>query len=161
MSYDDLAGRLRGRPRFSRAGRPRCDGIYKGTAQSFVGVGGSGLGQGQRFVQDLDIPGLWWATFHSRPLNDLIEDALKHNADLQTAQAALRVAYQNAEAQKGAFWPQVGGNYNSQSIKSPPRFRRRDRLPGTISAYTRSSWKWPTLQTSSGSSAAKWNQQKR
>src|SRR5208282_3410622 len=53
------------------------------------------------------------------------EDALKHNADLQTAQAALRVAYQNAEAQKGAFWPQVGGNYNSYSQKvaaevSPP-----------------------------------------
>jgi len=86
---------------------------------------GSGLDQNQRFVQDLDIPGQWWAAFHSRPLNDLIEDALKHNADLQTAQAALRVAYQAAEAQKSAFWPTVGGNYNSQTIKvasevSPP-----------------------------------------
>jgi outer membrane protein TolC len=32
------------------------------------------------------------ATFHSLPLNELVEDALKHNADLQSAQAALLVA---------------------------------------------------------------------
>ncbi|MGC2223289.1 MAG: hypothetical protein WA624_13465 [Methylocella sp.] len=60
---------------------------------------GSGLDQGQRFVQELDIPGQWWTTFHSRPLNDLIEDALKHNPDPRTAEATLRVAYQTAEAQ--------------------------------------------------------------
>jgi NodT family efflux transporter outer membrane factor (OMF) lipoprotein len=74
---------------------------------------GTGLGQGQRFVEGLDIPGQWWATFHSRPLNDLVEDALNHNPDLQSAQAALRVAYQNAEAQKGAFFPTAGGNFTA------------------------------------------------
>jgi len=112
-------------PDFLEPAAPDVTGYTKEPLKASSASAGSGLGQGQRFVQDLDIPGLWWATFHSRPLNDLIEDALKHNADLQTAQAALRVAYQNAEAQKGAFWPQVGGNYNSQSIKvaaevSPP-----------------------------------------
>jgi len=82
-------------------------------------------GETQRFVQDLDIPAKWWATFHSRPLNNLIEDALRHNPDLQAAQAALRVARENVEAQKGAFYPQASGNYNSYTQKvaavvSPP-----------------------------------------
>jgi len=69
-------------------------------------------GKAQRFVQGLDIPAQWWAVFHSRPLNDLIEDALKHNPDLQAAQAALRAAHENAEAQKGLLYPQVSANFN-------------------------------------------------
>ena len=76
-------------------------------------------GGAQHLVQDLDIPAQWWETFHSRPLNSLIEDALRHNADLQAARAALRVAQANAEAGKGAFYPQVGGNYNSFALKVP------------------------------------------
>lgn len=75
-------------------------------------------GKAQRFVQDLDIPAQWWATFHSRPLNDLIEDALRRNADLQAAQAALRVAHENAEAQKGLFAPQIGGEFNPTGGKT-------------------------------------------
>ncbi len=112
-------------PDFLEPAAPDVTGYTKERLKASSASAGSGLGQGQRFAQDLDIPGQWWATFHSRPLNDLIEDALIHNADLQTAQAALRVAYQNAEAQKGAFWPQANGNYNSFTQKvandvSPP-----------------------------------------
>jgi hypothetical protein len=55
-------------------------------------------GAAQHFVQDLDIPGQWWEIFHSRALNDLIEDALKHNPDVQAAQAGLRVARETTEA---------------------------------------------------------------
>ncbi|WOJ89353.1 efflux transporter outer membrane subunit [Methylocapsa polymorpha] len=69
-------------------------------------------GKAQRFVQGLDIPGQWWAVFHSRPLNDLIEDALRHNPDLQAAQAALRAAHENTEAQKGLLYPQASANFN-------------------------------------------------
>ena len=129
-------------PDFLEPAAPDVTGYTKEPLKASSASAGSGLGQGQRFAQDLDIPGLWWATFHSRPLNDLIEDALRHNADLQSAQAALRVAYQNAEAQKGAFWPQVSGNYNSFTQKvatdvSPPS---SNAFSGTISACTPSSW---------------------
>ncbi len=79
-------------------------------------------GDAQRIMGDLDIPGQWWAIFHSRPLDMLIEDALQHNPDLQAAQAALRVARENAEAQKGGFYPQLsagfggaGGNVGSDA----------------------------------------------
>ncbi|MFZ0495462.1 MAG: efflux transporter outer membrane subunit [Methylocella sp.] len=106
-------------PSFETPAAPDVTGYTKEPLKASSASAGSGKGQGQRFVQDLDIPGQWWATFHSRPLNDLIEDALKHNPDLQAAQAALRVAHENAEAQKGAFWPQVSGNYNSYAQKVP------------------------------------------
>jgi outer membrane protein TolC len=86
---------------------------------------GSGQGQGQRFVDKLDIAGQWWEIFHSRPLNDLIDDALKHNPDIQAAQAGLRVARETTEVQKGAYAPTVNPGYNSftqkaSTIVSPP-----------------------------------------
>jgi outer membrane protein TolC len=80
---------------------------------------GSGQGQGQRFVEKLDIAGQWWEIFHSRPLNDLVEDALKHNPNVQAAQAGLRVARETTEAQKGAFAPQISAGYNSFNQKAP------------------------------------------
>lgn len=64
-------------------------------------------GDAQRFVRDLDIPGQWWELFHSRSLNDLIEQALKANPNLRAAQAALIVAQENVYAQEGAFYPQA------------------------------------------------------
>jgi NodT family efflux transporter outer membrane factor (OMF) lipoprotein len=66
----------------------------------------------QRFLQDMDIPGQWWTLFHSKPLNDLIEQALKANPDLEAAQAALRVAWENVYAQQGAFFPSIEANFN-------------------------------------------------
>jgi len=69
-------------------------------------------GEAQRFVQEMDIPGQWWTLFHSEPLNELIDQALKNNADLRAAQAALRAANDNVYAQMGAFWPSVAANFN-------------------------------------------------
>ena len=69
-------------------------------------------GEAQRFVQDMDIPGQWWTLFHSKPLNDLIEQALKANPDLEAAQAALRGAWENVYAQQGAFFPSVDASFN-------------------------------------------------
>ncbi len=60
---------------------------------------------------DRDIPGEWWRLFHSRALNDLMERALWENHDLKAAQAALRGAHANYEAQRGALFPVVGASY--------------------------------------------------
>ena len=64
-------------------------------------------GNAQQLVQDMDIPGQWWTLFHSTPLNALIDDALKHNADTEAAQAALQAAWENVRAQRGAYFPEV------------------------------------------------------
>jgi NodT family efflux transporter outer membrane factor (OMF) lipoprotein len=75
-------------------------------------------GEAQRFVQGMDIPGQWWTLFHSKPLNDLIEQALKANPDLEAAQAALRGAWENVYAQQGAYFPSVDANFNPTRQKT-------------------------------------------
>ena len=75
-------------------------------------------GDHQRFVEGLDIPGEWWELFHSRALNTLVERALNDNNDLAAAQAALRVAHANVEAQRGAFFPTIYASKNATRGKS-------------------------------------------
>src|ERR1700730_4238020 len=68
-------------------------------------------GQAQRFAPSRDIPGEWWELFHSEPLNALIEEALKTNPTLQSAQAALRVAMENVRAQRGLYFPTITAGF--------------------------------------------------
>jgi len=70
-------------------------------------------GEAQRLVNGQDIPGEWWNLFHSKPLNDLIERALKANPDLKAAQAALAVARENVLAQRGYYYPNVTGSFTA------------------------------------------------
>jgi NodT family efflux transporter outer membrane factor (OMF) lipoprotein len=67
-------------------------------------------GETQTFVRELDIPGQWWTVFQSRPLDDLVQQSLKANPDVQAAMAALRLAQQNARAQRAALFPTVGAS---------------------------------------------------
>ena len=76
-------------------------------------------GEAQRFVQNMDIPGQWWTLFHSKQLNDLIEQALKANPDVDAAQAALRGAWENVYAQKGAFFPSIDANFTPTRQEVP------------------------------------------
>lgn len=70
-------------------------------------------GESQHLLQSMDIPGQWWTLFHSESLNALIDDALKHNADVEAAHASLKVAWEAVYAQRGAYFPQVNASANS------------------------------------------------
>lgn len=70
-------------------------------------------GAAQRFDRGRDLPGEWWALFHSRQLIALVEKALAANPDLQAAQAALRVAKENVYAQSGALLPAADGSFGA------------------------------------------------
>lgn len=67
-------------------------------------------GDAQQLVASMDIPGQWWTLFHSDALNAMIEEALRHNADLQAAHASLQQAWEAVYAQRGAYFPTVGGS---------------------------------------------------
>ncbi len=67
---------------------------------------------GQALSRRAEIPARWWELFHSRHLNTLIEEGIAHNADIEAAEAALRVAQANALAQRGALLPLVAGDFN-------------------------------------------------
>ena len=71
---------------------------------------------GQHFVSGAEISARWWAAFQSEPLNDLIRQSVEHNPSLQSAEAAIRIAQFNAQAQRGAWAPQLTGNSTSSQI---------------------------------------------
>jgi NodT family efflux transporter outer membrane factor (OMF) lipoprotein len=75
----------------------------------------------QTFVQGLDIPGQWWALFHSHALNSLVERALAASPSLQSAQAALRQARENVYAQEGSFLPSLDANFTPSRTKTATR----------------------------------------
>jgi NodT family efflux transporter outer membrane factor (OMF) lipoprotein len=77
------------------------------------------FGAAQRFVPEADIPGQWWALFHSQPLNDLIEQSIKANPNMTAAQAALRQARENVIAQKGNYYPQVSAGLSASRNLTP------------------------------------------
>lgn len=69
-------------------------------------------GDGQRFLEDAEVPGQWWTAFRSKRLNTLIDAVLAQNPTLEAAEAAIRVAQFNADAATGSLFPQVGLNSN-------------------------------------------------
>jgi NodT family efflux transporter outer membrane factor (OMF) lipoprotein len=76
-------------------------------------------GQAQRFARGEDVSGQWWRMFRSRPLNDLLDEALRHNPSLDAAKAALRVAQELTYAQYGAYFPLIQANYLASRQQVP------------------------------------------
>ena len=60
----------------------------------------------------------WWRAFGSTDLDALVDEALRANPDLKSADAALRQARQLLSAQRGAFWPTVDLSYAGQRAKT-------------------------------------------
>src|SRR5271166_1224355 len=105
-------------PDFERPAAPDVEGYTpKPLAQQTASAEVTG-GETQRFVQGLDIPGQWWALFHSEALNALIEQALKNNPTLPAAQAALGQAWENVYAAQGAFFPTAVAGYSASRNKT-------------------------------------------
>jgi len=91
----------------------------QGQPQTTTATPGEPGGQAQHLITGANIPAEWWTMFHSRALNDLIEQALARNADLKAAQAALLVAHENTLAQHGAYLPQVSAGASITRQKDP------------------------------------------
>ena len=75
-------------------------------------------GEAQQLVKSMDIPGQWWTLFGSASLDALIDDALKHNADVEAAHASLQAAWENAYAERGAYFPAVSAGINPTRQKN-------------------------------------------
>lgn len=77
--------------------------------------------QAVKFNPGARLAGDWWQVFGSKRLNELIELGMAHNADIEAAEAALRVAEYNSLAIRGSFWPTVQGNWSSSRQLTPDR----------------------------------------
>jgi NodT family efflux transporter outer membrane factor (OMF) lipoprotein len=60
----------------------------------------------------------WWRAFGSPELDAMVREALAANADLKSADAALRQAHELLTAQRGALLPGVDASYQAQRAKT-------------------------------------------
>jgi NodT family efflux transporter outer membrane factor (OMF) lipoprotein len=104
-------------PNFKKPPAPKVSSYTPTPLSTTSSTANAAGGEAQHF-RNIDIPGEWWALFHSKALNDLIERSLKANPDIKAAQAALKVARENVLAQKGAFYPSVTGSFSAGRHKT-------------------------------------------
>ena len=103
-------------PNFNPAPAPDVNGYVPGKlASPDPGRGGPRVA-GQHFVTGADISARWWSAFKSPLLNQLVKQSVDHNPNLQAAEAAIKVAQYNAQAQRALFLPQVTGNSTSSNL---------------------------------------------
>ena len=110
MSALSAAGCVVG-PDFKRPVAPAADGYTAEPPPTTASAPNVAGGEAQRIVAGSDIAGDWWTLFHSKALNDLIEEALAHNHDLKAARAALLVARETVLAQRGVFLPNLSASF--------------------------------------------------
>jgi len=78
-------------------------------------------GLAQHFAPGQDIPAQWWSLFHSVALDQMIRDALKRSPSMASAQAALRQARENLNAQSdNLLYPGVTGQFGFTREKTSP-----------------------------------------
>ncbi len=100
-------------PNFHRPAEPSGE---RYTAEPLAAATASAPGAGgavQRFLVGQDVPRNWWTLFGSDELDALVEEALRANPDVASAQAALRQALENTAAQKGSYFPAVQGSFDA------------------------------------------------
>src|SRR5580700_9023321 len=110
-------------PDFKRPAAPEVSDYTAAAPSTTVTAANVSGGEAQRFARGSDLAGDWWTLFHSRPLNDLIQQSLTNSPDLKAAQAALSVARENVLAQRGTYYPSVSASFLAS----------RQRQAGTIS----------------------------
>jgi NodT family efflux transporter outer membrane factor (OMF) lipoprotein len=100
-------------PNFHRPAPPQVD---RYTAEPLPAESASAPGPGgaaQRFLLEQEVPRDWWKLFGSEELNGMVDQALRANPSVKSAQAALRQAMENAAAQRGAYVPNVQGGFDA------------------------------------------------
>ena len=105
-------------PDFKRPPAPTATGYGSAPLQGSTAAAGTG-GAVQHLVAGMDIPSQWWTLFQSSKLDHLVEQALKANADVNAAQAALRQAHELYLAQRTTFFPTVQGSFAGDRSEFP------------------------------------------
>jgi NodT family efflux transporter outer membrane factor (OMF) lipoprotein len=100
-------------PNFKKPPAPDVTAYTERPIATTVATPGVDGGEAQHFANGMDISAEWWELFHSKALDDLIQEALKNNHDLKAAEAALAAAHEAVLAQRGAFYPSVSAGISA------------------------------------------------
>jgi NodT family efflux transporter outer membrane factor (OMF) lipoprotein len=99
-------------PNFHRPAAPTVD-RYTIEPLAATAAAPGVAGAAQRFLSQQDVPRNWWTLFGSDELDALVNDALRTNPEVASAQAALRQAMENTAAQRGSYFPTVQGSMDA------------------------------------------------
>jgi NodT family efflux transporter outer membrane factor (OMF) lipoprotein len=105
-------------PNFKPPAPPSSTGYGSALARNETSAAEGLDGSPQRFVPGQDIPAQWWTRFQSPALDRLVEQALKSNPDVSSAQAALRQAHELYLAQRASLWPTVQASFSATRAKN-------------------------------------------
>ena len=105
-------------PDFKVPAPPTATGYTKEPLTGTPGDSSVPGGEPQTYAVGQDIPAQWWALYRSPVLDGLVRRAIANSPDLQSAQAALRVAMENVKAQIGAYYPTVTGGLGASRNKN-------------------------------------------
>jgi NodT family efflux transporter outer membrane factor (OMF) lipoprotein len=87
-------------------------------AQAYGATPAATAAAGQRLVPGAAPDAAWWRSFGSTELDRLMDAALAHNSDLDSARAALKGARENWLAQRGTLLPTVDVEGQAQRARS-------------------------------------------
>lgn len=104
-------------PDFTRPPSPDTKSYTTGKPSNRITTTSSTSGAAQSLALGKDIQGQWWKFFRSPPLTKLIEQAMKHNPDLQSALSALTEAQENASVQKSSLLPALDATFSQKRQK--------------------------------------------
>jgi NodT family efflux transporter outer membrane factor (OMF) lipoprotein len=113
-------------PNFKRPKPPAATDYGSASRQSDTVATDVPGGNAQQLVAAKDIPADWWSLFQSPKLNQLVEQALRSNPNVTSAEAALRQAHELYAAQRSTFWPMAQGSlaatrseFSANSLTNP------------------------------------------
>jgi NodT family efflux transporter outer membrane factor (OMF) lipoprotein len=97
-------------PDFKQPEAPKTSSYTEGAVpKKLVTAPGVPGGTDQEFIEGADIEAQWWELYKSPELDALIKKALEQNPNLGAADAALRAAQENVNAQIGGqYFPAIG-----------------------------------------------------
>ena len=101
-------------PNFSRPVSPKTDHYTAEPLPARTAATDTVGGAAQVFALGEQIPSAWWTLYRCAALNALVEQTLKANPTVQSAQAALRQAHENVLAAWGVLAPAVNAAANGE-----------------------------------------------
>ncbi|HEY2462477.1 MAG TPA: efflux transporter outer membrane subunit [Steroidobacteraceae bacterium] len=111
---------------------PAPPGVERYTAEPLADTASAGPGGvAQKFLLAQAVPRNWWLLFGSAELNGLVNEALRANPDVQSAQAALRQALENTAAQRGSYFPTLQGEFDASRNRNATGVLAPDLASGT------------------------------
>ncbi|ABQ24740.1 efflux transporter outer membrane subunit [Geotalea uraniireducens] len=127
-------------PDFRPPEAPRTDNYTSTALPAQTAAAEGNGGAAQRFAIGREIPGQWWALFHSAALDRLISQAIADSPTLATIQATLRQAQENLRARTGTeYSPSLDANFSAVRQKiSGVAFGQPDLANSTFSLFNAS-----------------------